>query len=129
MTKENPEEVETVTKEEYDAIVLERDNLLQYKPKELSDEEKAIQTKQNELWQKEVSLTLKENNLDRFADVIKVSDTDELTSTIEALNGIVDGFKVDNAYVPTDHATTDEYEQAKEKGDTQSMIKSLFGMK
>lgn len=128
MTQEN-QEVETVTKEEYDAIVAERDELLQFKPKELSDEEKAIQTKQNELWQKEVSLTLKENNLDRFVDVIKVSDEEELANTIKTLTGIVDEFKVDNAYVPTNHATANEYEKAKEKGDTTNMIKSLFGFK
>ncbi|MDA6790865.1 hypothetical protein OSL42_26195, partial [Escherichia coli] len=40
---------------EFNPVVAERDELLQFKPKELSDEEKAMQTKQQELFHKEVS--------------------------------------------------------------------------
>jgi|SRR5690625_622208 len=124
--EEHQEEVETVSKADYDAIVAERDAL---KPVEKSESEQAMETKQQELWQKEVALTLKENGLDKFADVIKVKDADELNTTIEALNGIVDQYKVENAYVPENHAKQDEYDNAKNSGDTQGMIKSLFGFK
>lgn len=127
--EEEHEEVETVAKADYDAIVAERDDLTQYKPVEKSDAEKAMETKQQELWQKEVALTLKENGLDKFADVIKVKDADELNKAVEALNSIVDQYKVENAYVPENHAKQDEYDNAKNSGDTQGMIKSLFGFK
>src|SRR5699024_10171684 len=127
--EEEHEEVETVSKADYDAIVAERDDLAQYKPVEKSDAEKAMETKQQELWQKEVNLTLKENGLDKLADVIKVTDTDELNRRIETLNGIIDQYKVENAYVTENHAKQDEYDSAKNSGDTTGMIKSLFGFK
>ncbi|WP_449355586.1 hypothetical protein ACUL41_07000 [Virgibacillus natechei] len=119
-------EEETVTKEEFDAIVAERDDLLQYKPAEKTDAEVAMETKQNELWNKEVNLTLKEKGLDKFSDIVKVSNQEELESTIEALNGVVDAYKVDNAYVPTDHATEDEYEQFEQDKNVSGMISSKF---
>lgn len=126
---EEQDEVVTVSKAEYDAIIAERDELLQYKPVEPTEEEKAFATKQEELWAKEVALTLKENGLERFADVIQVKDTEELNKTIEILNDVMDEIKVENAYVPTDHARTSQYDTAKQKGDTQGMLKSLFGFK
>lgn len=124
--EQQTDEVETISKAEYDAIVAERDELIKYKPKEVSEEEKAIITKQQELWQKEVALTLKENNLERFTDVVNVSDTNELESVIETLSNALNEYKVDNAYVPKDHAVEDEYEKYSQNKDAKGMIASKF---
>lgn len=118
-----------VSKADYDAIVAERDKLSQYKPKTLTEEEQALQDKQNELWNREVSLTLKEKGLERFSNIINVKDEEGLNNAVEALEDALKDYKVDNAYVPTDHASQDDYSNAKEKGDTTGMIKSLFGFK
>jgi len=54
------------TESELNPLVTERDDLLQHKPKDLTDDEKAFETKQQGLWGKEVNLSLKKmvwNNL------------------------------------------------------------------
>ncbi|MBL5769283.1 hypothetical protein [Heyndrickxia sporothermodurans] len=118
-------------KNELNPIIAERDDLLQFKPKELSDDEKAFQQKQQELFDKEVSLTLKENGLEQFADVIKVGDSEELKTVIDSLTGIVNQIKIDNGYVPNDHKQQNEYDVFASKKDTQGMIATklskLFG--
>lgn len=118
-----------VSTDDYKALEAERDELLEYKPKTLTDEEQALQDKQSELWQREVNLTLKEKGLDQFSSIINAKDEEGLSESITALESALGDFKVDNAYVPTNHATQDEYNTAREKGDTTNMIKSLFGMK
>lgn len=118
-----------VSTDDYKTLEAERDELLKYKPKTLTEEEQTLQDKQSELWQREVNLTLKEKGLEQFSSVINAKDEEGLSESITALESALGDFKVDNAYVPTDHATQDEYNTAKEKGDTQSMIKSLFGLK
>lgn len=118
-----------VSIDDYKTLEAERDELLKYKPKTLTEEEQTLQDKQSELWQREVNLTLKEKGLEQFSSVINAKDEEGLSESITALESALGDFKVDNAYVPTDHATQDEYNTAKEKGDTQSMIKSLFGLK
>ncbi|MEK5521573.1 hypothetical protein [Heyndrickxia sp. FSL W8-0423] len=116
---------------ELNPIITERDDLLQFKPKDLSDEEKALANKQQELFDKEVSLTLKENGLEQFADVIKVGDSEELKTVIDSLTGIVNQIKIDNGYVPNDHKQQNEYDVFASKKDTQGMIATklskLFG--
>lgn len=97
-------------------------------PKDLTDEEKAIQTKQQELFVKEVNLTLKENGLEKFASIVKVSNEEELKETIQSLTTIVNEIKVSTGYVPDNHKQQDKYNQAKQNGDTKSMIKTLFGL-
>lgn len=128
MTKKNPEEIKTYTEDEFNAIVAERDELLQYKPKTLTEEEQAIKDTQNSLWEREVSLTLKEQGLEQFADVINVKDKEGLETVTQALSDALKGYQVDNAYVPTNHATSTEYDTAKKDGDTVGMLKSLFNL-
>lgn len=118
---------ETVDKSEYDKLVAELEEVKAKLPKDLSDEEKAIQQKQKELFDKEIHLTLKENGLEQFKDIVKVSDNDELKETIKQLNKIVNDIKVSVGYVPQDNKKVTAYEQAKQKNDTKGMIKSLFG--
>jgi hypothetical protein len=119
---------ETVDKSEYDKLVAELEEVKAKLPKELTEEEKALQQKQKELFDKEINLTLKENGLEQFQDIIKVANVDELKETIKKLNKIVNSIKIEVGYVPEDHKQVTAYEQAKQKGDTKGMIKSLFGL-
>ncbi|KQL53098.1 hypothetical protein AN964_05955 [Heyndrickxia shackletonii] len=132
-TQEQLDEAITNAKNEWvekelNPIVAERDNLLQFKPKDLSDEEKAIQTKQQELIDKEIQLELKSAGLEQFAGVVKVTNTDELKTVIESLNTIVNDIKVSLGYIPDNHKQVTAYDQAKQNGNTKGMIKSLFGL-
>lgn len=112
-------------------IIMERDELLKFKPKELSDEEKAIEAKKQELFEKEVALTLKENGLEQFANIIKVKNTDELNEVVKTLSQIVNDIKMSTSYVPTDKAKQNEYDTFAKRGDTKNMIamklSKLFG--
>ena len=114
--------------QELNPIVTERDGLLQFKSKEKSESEIALETKQQELFTKEVLLELKSAGLEKFADIVKVTNSDELVTTIETLTSIVNEIKVENGYVPDNHKSTDAYNTAKSKGDTKGMIKSLLGL-
>lgn len=125
------EAIENAKKEwiekEYNPIKLELEEVKTKLPKELSDEEKAIKAKQQELFEKEVELELRSAGLEQFKDIVEVSDTDELKKTINQLNKVVNDMKLSLGYVPEDHKQVTTYQQAKSKGDTKGMIKSLFG--
>ena len=112
------------TESELNPLVTERDDLLQHKPKDLTDDEKAFQTKQQGLWGKEVNLLLKENGLEQFADVIKVADEDELNQVVTSLTKIKNDMKVESGYVPKDKAKDDEYSNFEKNKDTKNMISS-----
>jgi recombination DNA repair RAD52 pathway protein len=119
---------EMIAKAEYDKVLAELEEVKSKLPKELTDEEKALQAKQQELWQKEVSLSLKEAGLEKFADIVKVNDEKELKDVIKKLTSIVNDLKIEMGYVPNEHKQMTAYEQAKKQGNTVAMIKSLFGM-
>ncbi|APB35678.1 hypothetical protein [Heyndrickxia coagulans] len=116
------EELETVAKADYEKLSAELEEVKSKLPKELSDDEKAIQAKQKELFDKEVSLTLKEHGLEQFASIVKVSNEDELKETVKALNGIVNQLKIDLGYVPNEHRQQNEYDIFAQKKDTKGMI-------
>ncbi|MGE7217146.1 hypothetical protein ACQKJC_11650 [Priestia koreensis] len=109
-------------------IQIERDELLQHKPVELTEEQKHIQQGKDDNWKKEVSLTLRENKLESFESIVNVTNDDELKEVVKQLNQIVNDIKVSTGYVPSDHKQTNAYDQAKQQGNTKNMIKSLFGM-
>ena len=108
--------------QELNPIIAERDELLKYKPKELSDEEKALQQKEQELFNKEVELELKSAGLEQFKDVIKVQNEEELQQTIKTLTKIVNEIKMSTGYIPKDNLKDDEYSMYAKKGDTKGMI-------
>lgn len=120
--QQQEEQVETVSKAEYDAILAERDDLIQYKPKELSEEEKVFQAKQEAFNKQVLEFAIKEAGLSDFADFIQNQEE------IEAFKGLVkkieDKVKKDLAYKPENHKQTDEYSQFEQKGDTKGMIGS-----
>lgn len=112
-------------------IQTERDELLQFKPKDLSEEEKALQTKQQELFQKEVSLELKSAGLEMFAEFFNVQNIEDLQPQIEKFQGLLNGIKVSMGYVPADHSKSDAYSVAEQKKDVSGMLSAklskLFG--
>lgn len=74
-----------------------------------AEKQKEIEAKQNELWEKEVQLTLKENGLEKFANIVKVSNEDELADVVKKLTAIVNEIRIETGYIPADHTKTDEY--------------------
>ncbi|WP_210367428.1 hypothetical protein [Bacillus sp. REN3] len=130
-TQEQLDEQLATAKAQWETEVLnpiqsERDELLQFKPKDLSDEEKAIQTKEQELFQKEVSLELKTAGLDKFAEFFKVEKIEDLQPQIEKFQGLLNEIKVSMGYVPTDHSKTDAYSVAEQKKDVNGMLSAKF---
>ncbi|MCM3719169.1 hypothetical protein [Fictibacillus phosphorivorans] len=128
-SQEQLDEAVTNAKTQWETEVLnpiqsERDELLQYKPMELSEDEVKLQTKQQELFSKEVALTLKENGLEKFASIVKVSNEDELKEVVEELTSVVNDYKVEMGYKPTDHKQNDKYSQFEKNKDTKNMIGS-----
>lgn len=128
---ETTDVVETVSKEEFESLVAERDELLQYKPTEISEAEQALINRENELKQKEFNLELKSNGLDKFGDFIKADSVDELKTKIEQFNALLAEYKVSLGYVPKEQNSDSAYEIASQNGDTKSMIgakiSKLFG--
>lgn len=122
--EQQQEEVETVSKADYDLLVAERDELIQYKPKEKSEDELALETKQNELWDKEKSLELKSVNLEQFADFFNAQNSDDLKAQIESFQSLLAEMKASMGYVPKDHLKTDPYTVAEQKKDVGGMLQS-----
>lgn len=98
--------------------------LEQFKPVEKSDAEKALEAKEQELFNKEVNLYLKENGLAEFGEFFNVQNMDEVKVKVEQLNKILEAKKLNNAYVPDSHKSTDAYTKAEKNGDTLGMIGS-----
>ncbi|MFT9497314.1 MULTISPECIES: hypothetical protein [Bacillota] len=135
-TQEQLNEQLATAKSQWESEVLnpiqsERDELLQFKPKELTDEEKAIHTKQQELFQKEVSFELKTAGLDKFAEFFNVEKIEDLQPQIEKFQGLLNEIKVSMGYVPADHGKSDAYSVAEQKKDVSGMLSAklskLFG--
>lgn len=116
---------------ELDPVVAERDNLLQYKPKDLSEEEKALKQQQQDLFNEKVEFQLEKNGLTQFKDVIKVENDEELENVVKGLSQIVNDIKVSTGYIPKDNAKDNEYDKFVKEGNTQGMIATklskLFG--
>lgn len=125
-TQQNEEVVEekTYSQEEVDVLQEQIDELSQYEPKELTDDEIKIQQKLESIWQREVAQTLKEEGVEVFADFINVSvdDTETLSNQITRLKEIIGQLELANGYKPTNHKQVDGYSVAKKNKDTKSMI-------
>ncbi|GAB7386849.1 hypothetical protein BSNK01_06850 [Bacillaceae bacterium] len=107
---------------ELNPVIVERDELMKYKPKELSDEEKAIQAKQQELFVKEVELTLKEHDLAEWKEFFNVSTIDELKVKIDKFKKILNEKRIENSYKPENHRSTDQYSKYEQEKNTVGMI-------
>lgn len=103
-------------------LQLQVEELAQYKPKELSDEEKVIQQKQNELFQKEISLELKDAGLEDFAEYFNVDKVEDLKIKIDKFNKLINAKKIDNSFKPQDHQSQDKYSSYMKEKNTVGMI-------
>ncbi|WP_339171219.1 hypothetical protein [Anoxybacillus sp. FSL W8-1294] len=121
-------ETQTVDMKTYLELVAKMEKMEEMLSNE-TEKQKEIAEKEQELFQKQVHLTLKENGLEKFADIVKVSNEDELKDVVKKLTSIVNEIKIETGYVPADHKQMTIYEQAKKQGNTKNMIKVLFGMK
>lgn len=92
------------------------------KPVAKTDKELAIEAKEAELWTKEKALHIKEKGLSDFAEFFSGNTIEDLDKGIEKFNAILEAKKLNNAYVPSGHKSTDAYAQAEKNGDTQGMI-------
>ncbi|QWG55354.1 xanthine phosphoribosyltransferase [Bacillus mycoides] len=117
-------EEKTYSQEEVEVLQEQIDELSQYKPKELTDDEIKIQQKLESIWEREVTQTLKEEGVEVFADFINVSvdDTEALQSQIAKLKEIIGQLELANGYKPTNHKQVDGYSIAKKNKDAKSMI-------
>ncbi|WP_066173368.1 hypothetical protein [Bacillus marinisedimentorum] len=109
-------------------IQTERDDLLQYKPKEKTEEEKALETKHQELFQREVQLELKSAGLDKFADFFSVEKVEDLKPKIEQFQDIMtemkNEMKIEMGYKPDNHKQQDQYSKFEQDKNTTGMISS-----
>lgn len=110
--------------QELNPIVTERDSLLQFKPKEYSDEEKAFMAQQQQFFDEKVDFQLEKSGLKAFKDVIKVENDEELKGVIEKLGQIVKQVKLDSGYVPDNHLKDNEYDKFAQEGNVSGMISS-----
>ncbi|WP_366162633.1 hypothetical protein ABXS71_06170 [Bacillus infantis] len=109
---------------ELNPVIQERDGLLQFKPKDLSEEEKAFKTKEQELFQKEVTLELKSAGLEKFADFFNVQKIEELQPQVEKFQSLINEMKVEMGYIPSDHKKSDEFTKFEKDKNTVGMIGS-----
>ncbi|MBU5445684.1 hypothetical protein, partial [Paenibacillus sp. MSJ-34] len=103
-------------------IVAERDELLQFKPQELTEEQKQIKQLKADLLQQKVVSALKDAELDDFIDFLNVENKEELHAKVDKLSTVLDGRKLNNSFIPQDHKQTDAYSQAEKTGNVQGMI-------
>lgn len=103
-------------------LTTERDELLQFKPVDKTDAEKALEQREKDLFTKEVGIELKANQMDDFAEFFNVSNAEELNVKVTALKKILDTRKINGAYKPEDHKQQSAYDVAAAKNDVTGMV-------
>lgn len=112
---------QTVDMKTYLELVAKMEKMEQMLSQEAEKAQKMAE-KEQELFQKQVQLTLKENGLEKFADIVKVSNEDELKDVVKKLTTIVNEIRIETGYVPADHAKTDEYSKYEKEKNVAGMI-------
>ncbi|WP_110932373.1 hypothetical protein [Paenibacillus bouchesdurhonensis] len=107
-------------------VITERDNLMQYKPVELSEEQKQIKQLKADLMQAKAVAALRDADLDDFVDFLNVENEEELQVKIDKLSKVINDRKLNNRYIPSEHRQTGAYSNAQSKGDTVGMIQAKF---
>jgi len=128
-TQEQKEYIDNLLKEEKQKWINEeltpiQKELEQYKPKQKTEQEIAIEAKEKELFNKEVQLFLKENGLEDFVEFLNVSTMDELKIKVDKLKKVLEERKIDNSFIPQQHSKSSktEYEKYAKEGNTLGMI-------
>ncbi|WP_241737054.1 hypothetical protein [Anoxybacillus flavithermus] len=119
--QQQQDQQQTVDMKTYLDLVAKMEKMEQMLANE-AEKQKEIEAKQQELWQKQVQLTLKENGLEKFADIVRVNDENELADVVKKLSQIVNEIKVETGYIPADHAKTDEYSKYEKEKNAAGMI-------
>lgn len=122
--QQQQDQQQTVDMKTYLELIAKMEKMEQMLSQE-AEKQKEIAAKQQELFQKQVQLTLKENGLEKFADfadILKVSNEDELNDVVKKLSQIVNEIKVETGYIPADHAKTDEYSKYEKEKNAAGMI-------
>lgn len=119
--QQDQQQEQTVDMKTYLELVAKMEKMEQMLSQEAEKAQKMAE-KEQELFQKQVQLTLKENGLEKFADIVKVNDEDELADVVKKLTAIVNEIKIQNGYVPVDHAKTDEYSKYEKEKNVAGMI-------
>lgn len=119
-------EEKTYSQAEVDTLQEQINELSQYKPKDLTEQEVQLQEKLDSIWKREVNATLKEEGIEVFADFIQadVDDTDALHKQITKLKEIVGALEISNGYQPSNHKPVDGFALAKKNNDSIGMIKN-----
>ncbi|WP_240326841.1 hypothetical protein [Aeribacillus pallidus] len=112
---------QTVDMKTYLELVVKMEKMEQTLASEAEKAQKMAE-KEQELFQKQVQLTLKENGLEKFADIVKVNDENELADVVKKLTAIVNEIKIETGYIPADHAKTDEYSKYEKEKNVAGMI-------
>lgn len=112
---------QTVDMKTYLDLVAKMEKMEQMLSQE-AEKQKKIEAKQQELFQKQVQLTLRENGLEKFADIVQVSNEDELNDVVKKLTAIVNEIRIETGYIPADHAKTDEYSKYEKEKNVAGMI-------
>ena len=115
------EQQQTVDMKTYLELVAKMEKMEQMLSQEAEKAQKMAE-KEQELFQKQVQLSLKEAGLEKFADIVKVSNEDELKDVVKKLTTIVNEIKIESGYIPTDHAKTDEYSKYEKEKNVAGMI-------
>ncbi|SFA52348.1 hypothetical protein SAMN05216169_103219 [Anoxybacillus pushchinoensis] len=115
------EQQQTVDMKTYLELVAQMEKMEQMLSQEAEKAQKMAE-KEQELFQKQVQLTLKENGLEKFADIVKVSNEDELKDVVKKLTTIVNEIKIQTGYIPADYAKTDEYSKYEKEKNVAGMI-------
>ncbi|HJF32209.1 MAG TPA: hypothetical protein K8V56_10625 [Sporosarcina psychrophila] len=125
---ENTEEV--VVTEEVPAEVKDvRDTFDETLEKVNADQEALridLEERASVLFQKEVAYTLKESGLEAFADVINVTDTEQLKGVTAKLTAIVNGIKTSVSFVPKENGKQDAVTIAEQNKDVKGMLGAKF---
>lgn len=119
--QQDKQQQQTVDMKTYLELVAKMEKMEQMLENEAEKAQK-IAEKEQELFQKQVQLTLKENGLEKFADIVKVNDENELADVVKKLTAIVNEIKIETGYIPTDHAITDEYSKYEKEKNVAGMI-------
>lgn len=119
--EQQQEQTQQVDMKTYLELVAKMEKMEQMLSNE-AEKQKEIEAKQQELWQKQVQLSLKEAGLEKFADIVKVSNEDELKDVVKKLTSIVNEIKIETGYVPADHVKTDEYSKYEKEKNVAGMI-------
>lgn len=118
-------------KQKFEQEVLKpvQEELAKYKPKEPTEAEKEVERLKAELLQQKVISAFRQAGAEEFVELISVSDEKELEGKVNKLQEVLKKKTIDSSYKPDNHKHQSVFDVAKSKGDTQTMIKALFGLK